>query len=468
MALGNLETYSFGHNSFDASFDVVKTVTLQKTDMVEGNNKFYQIELHKGKTSGKFRIYSCYGRTGGRTPAKEERIPPSGLEEAEFDWLQRSKEKKKYKKVDMVATKLGTDEGNQKILSQDFKKDNVTSTAGVKVATISLDPTVVGLVKRLYSEAGQSCKSQLNGSLQATASNPLGTLSLTQIKEGKDILLAANNLLSKKKSLIDSIEPEVLELTNSFYSAIPQQIPLRPKDADGRKEWMRLHAINNSKILDEKSDLLDLLGDVKGMLAGFATDDIVVKYQELNCEMQSASPTEFDWAKKLLEGSQSRHHSWKLKAKRIWKISSKGQKGYRDYVEKIGNVQPLFHGSRAANIMGICKKGLLLRPPGAYVTGSMFGNGLYFADQSTKSSQYATARFGGSAGNENTFFMYIADVALGKIKKLQDSDSSLVKAPHGYDSIQGEKGRSLIHNEFIVYDVRQNELKYLIEFEQSY
>lgn len=468
MALGNLETFSFGTNAFDADFEVVKTVTLQKTDMVEGNNKFYQIELHKGKKSGKFRIYSCYGRTGGRTPAKEERIPSSGYEEAEFDWLQKSKEKKKYKKVDMVATKLGTNEGNQKILSQDFKKDKVTAPA-TSISRLNLDASVSSLVERLYAEAGQSCKSQLNGSLQTTASNPLGTLSLTQIQEGKDILLKANNLLSKKKSLIDSIEPEVLELTNAFYSAIPQEIPLRPKTEAGRKDWMRQYAINNSKILDEKGDLLDLLGDVKGMMAGFATDDLGVKYDELNCTIEPASTQEFNWAKNHLEGSQSRHHSWKLKAKRIWKISSKGQHGYRSYVEKIGNIQPLFHGSRAANIMGICKKGLLLRPPGAYVTGSMFGNGLYFADQSTKSSQYATARYGGDASRYgNSYFMYIADVALGKIKKYQDAQTSLQEAPSGYDSVQGEKGRSLVHNEFIVYNIKQNELKYLIEFEQSY
>jgi poly [ADP-ribose] polymerase len=134
-------------------------------------------------------------------------------------------------------------------------------------------------------------------------------------------------------------------------------------------------------------------------------------------------------------------------------------------MKPIGNITPLFHGSRSANIMGICKKGLLLRPPGAYVTGSMFGNGLYFADQSTKSSQYSTARFGGSGNSYgDSYFMFVADVALGKIKKYEDSQSHLNKAPYGYDSVQGEKGRQLIHNEFIVYDIRQNQLQYLVEF----
>lgn len=462
-----LPTFDFGHHPFDPTYDVKKSVTLQMTDFEGGNNKFYQMELHVG-SSGKVRLYSAYGRTG-KTPAKEERVPTSVAEaEKEFDKIQKSKEKKGYRRVDMVATSHGSEVGNQKILSQDFKKDKVDTGEAKKAPTLKLDSTVSKLVERLFVEAGQTCKSQLNGSLQSTASNPLGTLSLTQLKEGKDILQKVNSLLSGKKTLIGSIEPEVMELSNAFYSAIPQEIPLRPKSEEARKAWMGRFALNNPQILDEKSDLLDLLGDVKGMMAGFATDDIEVKYKELNCDFKPTSQDEFVRIKKFLEDSQSQYHHWKLVAKKIWKISSRGQAGYRSHMESIGNIQPLFHGSRAANIMGICKKGLLLRPPGAYVTGSMFGNGLYFADQSTKSSQYATARFGGGASQYgNTFFMFVADVSLGRIKQYNDAQSSLVKAPQGYDSVQGLKGRSLVHNEFIVYDLRQNELQYLIEFEQK-
>lgn len=462
----SLPTFDFGTHPFDTKYEVTRSVTLQMTDFSGGNNKFYQMELHKG-AGGKVRIYSAYGRTG-KPPAKEERIPSSESEgDVEFGKIQRAKEKKGYKKVDMVSTSHGSEVGNQKILSQDFKKDNVATDSKVTKKS-QLGTAVISLVGRLYTEAGQACASQLNGSLQTTASNPLGTLSLTQLNEGKAILSEVNALLSKSTSLVDSIDSAVIDLSNKFYSAIPQEIPLRPKGEDARKEWMRRYALNNAKILDEKGDLIDLLGDVKGMMAGFATDDVSAKYEEMNCVVEEVSPDEFKKIKDFLESSQSRHHSWKLQAKRVWSVRSRGQKGYKEYVDKIGNVTSLFHGSRASNILGICKKGLLMRPPGAYVTGSMFGNGLYFADQSTKSSQYATARFGGSAGGGNTFFMFVAAVGLGKIKEFEDSQSYLTKAPSGYDSVKGIKGRSLVHNEYMIYDVRQNELQYLIEFEQSY
>jgi poly [ADP-ribose] polymerase len=63
--------------------------------------------------------------------------------------------------------------------------------------------------------------------------------------------------------------------------------------------------------------------------------------------------------------------------------------------------------------------------------------------------------------------MFVADVALGKIKKYQSSESHLSKPPSGYDSVQGEKGSSLMHNEFIVYDLKQHILQYLVEFKTS-
>jgi len=98
----------------------------------------------------------------------------------------------------------------------------------------------------------------------------------------------------------------------------------------------------------------------------------------------------------------------------------------------------------------------------------MFGNGLNFADQSSKSEQYAFGRYGGGSGRGDTFFMFVADVALGKIRKYQTPQSHLQEAPKGYHSVQGEAGSSLIHNEFIVYNLKQHVLQYLIEFTTRY
>ena len=302
--------------------------------------------------------------------------------------------------------------------------------------------------------------------------NPLGTLTLTQIESGKKILQEVNNHIAGLSGSTNDerLDDTIIQLSNEFYSAIPQEIPLRPRTEDDRKRWLTRYCLNTAHKLDEKRDLLDLLGDVQGMITGFETSDVGKKYQEINCPMEACArgSNDFNAAEKYLTESQSKHHSWKLKLKNLWRIKPHAQATYNQTMSGIGNISPLFHGSRASNILGICKKGLLLRPPGAYVTGSMFGNGLYFADQSTKSSQYATARFGGSSGSGNTYFMFIADVALGKIKEYPDAQSHLQTAPSGYHSVKGVQGRSLMHNEYIIYDIKQNQLQYLMEFEQSY
>ena len=64
--------------------------------------------------------------------------------------------------------------------------------------------------------------------------------------------------------------------------------------------------------------------------------------------------------------------------------------------------------------------------------------------------------------------MFVANVALGRIKKYTCAQTNLMRPPRGYDSVQGEKGSSLVHDEFIIYDVKQHTLDYLVEFSQNY
>jgi poly [ADP-ribose] polymerase 2/3/4 len=465
-----MKSSPFGTAKFPSDFKVTKSASLQCTDMLGGNNKFYVLELHE--SGSEVRLYSCYGRTG-KDGVKEERIP-SGMHEAlkEFESIVKSKEKKGYKQVALAVTSKGTAEGNKVVLSTDVKEKVV---AAVTTKKSELPIQVANLVRRIYEEAGQACTSQLNANVNATHKNPLGTLTESQIQNGKQILAEANTLLAKKQQNPQwgaiLVDPEIIAVTNEFYSCIPQNIPLRPRDEEGRVHWLKKYCLNRAEILDQQSDFLDILGDVEGLISGFQSDDLDEKYKAINCSFQfcDQSTDDFIAAKKYVEESQSRHHSHKLIVKNLWKLSCGAQRNNSSFMDSIGNVEPLFHGSGPGNILGISKKGLLMRPPGAYVTGGMFGgSALYFADQSTKSSQYATGRFGGDRGKHNSYFMFIADVALGKIKEYDTAQPHLQKPPMGYNSVKGIAGRALLHNEYMVYDIRQNVLQYLLEFEQRY
>ena len=74
------------------------------------------------------------------------------------------------------------------------------------------------------------------------------------------------------------------------------------------------------------------------------------------------------------------------------------------------NVLPLFHGTRTQNISGVIKKGLVIRPSGAVVTGSYFDKegGLYFADVSCKSINYTSVQGSYYAkGTDKKAFLFI-------------------------------------------------------------
>jgi poly [ADP-ribose] polymerase 2/3/4 len=471
-----LPAQAFGTYPFPSDYDVVRVATLNKTDLTGGNNKFYCIELHVSKDGAKFRLFSCYGRVG--TPGvKEERIPTQNRPslDAAFEALLKEKtsSRKGYVEVKMATTKVGSDHACAQILSDDVKKDKVKTATTDTAVDIKLHPTVSRLVARLYEEAGQAVRNQLSGTLKTTVENPLGTLTVGQIAQGKQILQDVQELLGRKPKLVDSIDGDLITLSNQFYSAIPQVMAHRPRPSEGQgpmDAWLKTMALNNATILDEKSELLDLLSDVEGMVGGFATTDIGRKYQEIGCEYEWVDPAEDSFKKvhHYVQSTRSDRHDWKASIKNLWRVNVKGQQDKHVATMKdIGNVKPLFHGSGPQNILGICKHGLLMRPPGVFVTGSMFGNGLYFADQSSKSEQYAFGRYGGGRGHGNTYFMFVADVALGRVKKYQDSQSHLSKPPSGYDSVQGEKGYSLLHNEFIIYSLKQHLLQYLIEFSTS-
>lgn len=470
-----LPSQNFGKMSFPSDFDVLCTATLNKADLVEGNNKFYQIEAHASKDKKKFRLYSRYGRVG-QAGKEEERVPEqkeTALIEA-FESLKREKTgtSKGYVEVKMAATKVGSSVTNAKILSDDIKKDKVTGDDGddSKQLKLNLHPTVNKLVDRLFTEAGQAVQQQLSGSLNSTAENPLGTLTLTQIEHGRTILQEIQAMMVDKPKWKGTIHTDLIQKSNEFYSAIPQQIAHRPKPSAGKKaldEWLATMVLNDEKRLDEKEELLGLLSDVQGMVKGFAATDVEKKYIEIGCEYNFIDKKDPVYKKieDFHQSTRSDRHSWKAHVENIWRVSIKGQKDkHLSTMKEVGNITPLFHGSGPQNILGICKHGLLMRPPGVYISGSMFGNGLYFADQSSKSEQYAFGRYGGGSGKGQTFFMFVTDVALGKIKEYEDAQTHLTKAPPGFHSVQGKKGRWLVHNEFIVYDLKQHILQYLIEF----
>ena len=98
------------------------------------------------------------------------------------------------------------------------------------------------------------------------------------------------------------------------------------------------------------------------------------------------------------------------------------------------------------------------------ITGRMYGDGVYFSDQSTKSLNYATGSAPGQyGGGSQRKFMLVNDVAMGKPYMATRSFSG--GCPRGYDSTFAKAGSSGVrNNEMIVYRTSQVRPTYLCEF----
>ena len=130
----------------------------------------------------------------------------------------------------------------------------------------------------------------------------------------------------------------------------------------------------------------------------------------------------------------------------------------------------LWHGSRTENWWSIISNGLMIRPSNAVYTGSMFGDGLYFASKAHKSIGYTSLSSSYWAkGNDNKAYLALYEVQTGKQYDIYRHTSdcySLNKKEindKGFDSVFAHAGNDLRNDEFIIYNPAQCTIKYLVE-----
>jgi len=133
----------------------------------------------------------------------------------------------------------------------------------------------------------------------------------------------------------------------------------------------------------------------------------------------------------------------------------------------VGNTQRRFHGTSLTCNLGssltpctsggciVCRivcEGFLLSKQGSNTGWGRFGKGLYFSSASSKAFDYSKTN--------NAIF--VAEVVVGRGKKLYVDDPSLTSAPSGFDSVLGETGQALNHDEVIVYTDDAAMARYII------
>lgn len=435
---------------YRGQYTVLKKAFLNFFDPKDNSNKFYTAELHQND-KGEFRYFYNHGRVGSNGAAYAE--PYNSLREAEskFEEKVREKLRKGYKHTDLAVAARASQVARTQV--------NVEALGNLKPkikpsrATSRLHPKITELVQLLYREANRAVSYSLAGNLTTDARAPLGNLGMRGINAGREILRQLSIAISRRNQL------EILRLSEEYYRHVPRALA---RNLRKDTSWV----ISTMPKLNAEMDILDLYEDSLRMLPIMGSDDIERQYIGLNCDIAVVEdPVEFRKLSDHVWKTKAPNHSFRLKVVNAFRIN---QRNAPAFDTSPGNITHLFHGSRNANLVGILSSHLKLPtqlPNNINRTGAMFGPGIYFASESTKSGNYSFAQFGGNKNLSDNAFLFVAEVALGRTYKVYDAQY-FTQPPRGYDSVHGVKGRSLINDEFIVYRPNQFRLAYLLEVEK--
>lgn len=418
---------------------------LAKTDPRTNENKFYEVTLQDDET-----VKRRWGRVGltGQSQVKGHGDPG-------FDQIVREKTREGYKPVD-IAVQTEPDPGTPQGSLKDIAKRDLGAS----------DPRVASLVEKLVAINRHQLMAVSGGQLRiidGQVRTPVGLVTARSVAQARTLLNELEQRVTRGK-----LDADYQDVLAAYLMQVPQKVP-------ARKGWDETF-FSQFTTFARQQDLLDQLDssialavqtDAKATPTQAAIDlERLFHYQiSLNDDRKLFKKIETFYR----STQRPQHASSKLSLKRIYTVTQPAADLAFDQVARqIGNVQSLWHGTRAHNILSIFKKGLVIPKFNASLgmAGRMFGDGLYFSDQSSKSLNYSYG-YWDHGNTENNCFMFLCDVAMGKMHvPTRTGDARRT----GYDSCFAQPGiptfnGKLLNNEMIVYRLEQTKLRYLCEFD---
>uniref|UniRef100_A0A7N8XN19 Poly [ADP-ribose] polymerase n=1 Tax=Mastacembelus armatus TaxID=205130 RepID=A0A7N8XN19_9TELE len=456
------------------------SATLGLVDIVRGTNSYYKLQLLEDDVQKRYWVFRSWGRVG--TTIGGNKLDKFHDKNSALDNF-----------LGVYKEKTGNDWGSSNFtkypnkfypLEIDYGQDEeavkrLTATAGTKS---KLPKPIQGLIKMIFDvESMKKAMVEFEIDLQKM---PLGKLSKRQIQ-------SAYALLTEVQQAVSDCVPEaqILDLSNRFYTLIPHDFGMKKPPLLNSLDYIQAKV----QMLDNLLDIEVAYSLLRGGTHDTENDPIDINYEKLQTKIEVVDKTtnEAEIIMQYVKNTHAAtHNTYTLEVQDIFKIVREGEhQRYRPF-EELHNRQLLWHGSRTTNYAGILSQGLRIAPPEAPVTGYMFGKGVYFADMVSKSANYCHTSQSDPVG-----LILLAEVALGNMHELKKA-SHITKLPKGKHSVKGlgrtapdpsatmtldgvqvplGKGvhtniddTSLLYNEYIVYDVAQVNLKYLLKIKFNY
>lgn len=278
---------------------------------------------------------------------------------------------------------------------------------------------------------------------------PIGVITQDAIDEARNLLVEIKRCMINKCITLS-------QLVNSYLRIIPHDVGMR----------LTIDSVfPDLEAIKKESDILDSLeASYKTVVASPPQQDdkpskpVAEKVFEVDFDMLSDSAERERLEKWFRSSKKSMHGYGNIKIQQIFSVRIVDMDSA--FNRALGNNTEVYHGTSQANLLSILKSGLKTSPPSsAYIAGKMFGNGIYGAINSSKSLGYTYGRWGGTTGDSG--WLFVCDFAMGKVHYPNQTCS---RPATGCDSVWARASQcGLCHDELIVYQNNQVNVKYLLE-----
>jgi poly [ADP-ribose] polymerase len=421
--------------------------------------KLIHVSVDNGMTSNSNKVYIMEELSDGRIKCEYGRVGKSLVTEykpsSKWDSVLKQKlsKTKGYTDVTDLLAEPVVDEAKPTNNKVDNIKDEI-----VRKLVDELMSFANKSIQRNYKVTQEAVSEQQVNAAQEIISNISGLVKIgVDIKHVNDMLLKLYTIIPRrmdnvKNHLFDDITDDnrlstaqrLIDNEQSALDTMAGQVELLKQQREAAKKSAEAEADGKKEEVSEIT-ILDQMG--------------------LSIEVENDTET-LELIKKLMGPNVNQ-------MKRVFKVvNKKTQLRFDKHMDKVELKKKRYywHGSRNENWFNILQTGLLIRPSGAVHTGSMFGDGIYFADKAQKSIGYTSLRGSYWAhGGDNKAFLALFDVHLGKQKEILHHNSSCyslskkVLDKEGFDSVFAKGGADLRNNEYIVYDSAQCTVSHLIE-----
>uniref|UniRef100_A0A1I8J8A5 Poly [ADP-ribose] polymerase n=1 Tax=Macrostomum lignano TaxID=282301 RepID=A0A1I8J8A5_9PLAT len=460
---------------------------LNQTNLQFNNNKFYLLQLlHKAPRD--YWVWFRWGRVG---KTGQHSLVPCGpdLDRAKALFCKKFEDKTKNEWASVAAKTFTKVAGKYDLVHRDHKAggdggagdDKADKAAKKQAAAERKAEAASRLHAALQALLGMICDvQQMEDTVVEMRYDakrmPLGKLTAAQIKAGFVALKAIEALVRGGHSS----GQKLVSACNDFYTRIPHDFGMRVPPV-----------IRSLEEIQAKADLLQALEQIQTALkvvsdgAEESGDSAAAEhpldrcYRRLACDIEpvDSNSEEFSMIDRYLQTTHGPTHSlYTLSLGALFKVQRAPETAR--FRSDLPNRMLLWHGSRLSNWAGILSQ--------APATGYMFGKGVYFADVSSKSANYLYA-----TRSKPTGVLALCEVALGTSRELNKADYEAAKLPAGFNSVKGigeltpnpssaeqladgckvpigklvasNLSTVLNYNEYVVYNVNQLRLRYLVQ-----